>query len=270
MKSKATLNIYKSLNNITEYIDNNLKDNIDYRVLARFLGTNVYTMKRLFALITGIPISEYIRKRRLSLASYDLYEKKLRITDIAFEYQYGNATSFSRAFKKFHGINPSLMNKTTKLKNFPRITFKDAINSFSELNYEIVVMDELDLYGTSIPTNNNIIGRDAPIFFQETENRYFSNYGEVKYGMITYDDKRAESQKYYCLYNQAIQGFEHIKIPKSTWLKFSINSQKAQDIQNTSTRFYEEFLPSCKYSLKTLPELEFYHNGKTDFLVAIY
>ncbi len=264
------MNIYKSLNEITKYIDNNLENVIEYEVLAKMLGVNVYTMQRLFTMIAGITLSEYIRKRRLSNAGYDLYEGNLKIIDIAVKYQYGNSTSFSRAFEKFHGIKPSFVNKRTKLKNFPRIIFNEDINITTELDYEIVILDEMNLYGVSITTSNAKIGNDAPLFFKQTEDKYFAKYGEVKYGMITYDIKREESQKYYCLYDKKISEFEHIKIPKSKWLKFRINSQNSIDIQDISHRFYGEFLPSCKYNLKEIPELEYYHDGITDFLVAIY
>ena len=261
------MNIYKALNEITNYIDDNLEEEIDYTVLAKKLGVNVYTMQRLFSMIAGISLSEYIRKRRLSCAGFDLYEGNLKVIDVAVKYQYDNATSFSRAFEKFHGIKPSLVNKNTKLKNFPRIVFDEDVNIVSELDYEIVNLDEFDLYGVSITTNNDEIGNDAPLFFKKTEEKYIDIYGEIKYGMITYNDKREESQKYYCLYDKKIDGFEHIKIPKSKWLKFRIDSQKAKDICN---KFYGEFLPSVKYNLKQLPELEYYHDDVTDFLVAIY
>ena len=70
--------------------------------------------------------------------------------------------------------------------------------------------------------------------------------------------------------NHTRDEFEHIIIPKSKWLKFRINSQKSDDIQDISHRFYREFLPSSKYNLKEIPELEYYHDDITDFLVAIY
>ncbi len=264
------MNIYKSLNAITKYIDDNLEEDIDYETLAKFLGVNVYTMQRLFSMIAGIPLSEYIRKRRLSNAGFDLYESKAKIIDIALRYRYENATSFSRAFEKFHHIKPSLINKETKLKNFPRIIFNEDIKITTELDYEIITLDEMHLYGVSISTSNKNIGTDAPLFFQQTEEKYGKKYGDIKYGMITYDMDRIESQKYYCLYDTFIKGFEHITIPKSKWLKFRINSQNAQDIQEISHKFYEEFLPSAKYILKEIPELEYYHDNITDFLVAIY
>ncbi len=264
------MNIYKSLNEITKYIDNNLENVIEYEVLAKMLGVNVYTMQRLFTMIAGISLSEYIRKRRLSNAGYDLYEGNLKVIDVAVKYQYDNATSFSRAFLKFHGIKPSRVNKKTRLKNFPRIVFNENVNLTTELDYEIVTLDEMSLYGIFITTNNEEIGKDAPIFFRQTANKYLDKYGKVKYGMITYDIEREESQKYYCLYDTDIKEFEHIKIPKSKWLRFRINSQNAKEIQEISHKFYEEFLPSIKYNLKELPELEYYHDGVTDFLVAIY
>ncbi len=259
------MNIYKQLNQITNYIDEHLEDKIDDTFLAHFLGVNTYTMKRIFVMIAGISLSEYIRKRRLSNAGYDLYHQKQKIIDIAFKYQYENATSFSRAFEKFHGIKPSLVNKQTKLKNYPKIIFNEDIIITTELDYEIIELKEIHLYGISIKTNNNQIKRDAPAFFEQTEKKY----GKIEYGMITYDQSREETQKYYCLYNRVIDRFEHITIPSSKWLKFKIGSQNPKEIQEISQKFYREFLPSCKYNLKELPELEHYHDDVTDFLVAI-
>lgn len=264
------MNIYKQLNQIIEYVDNNLEEKISYEFLAKFLGVNVYTTQRLFTMIAGLSLSEYIRKRRLSNAGYDLYEGNIRVIDVAIKYQYDNATSFSRAFEKFHGIKPSQVNKETKLKNFPKIVFNENINITTELDYEIITLEEMDLYGISITTNNNNIGKDAPLFFKQTENKFLNKYGEVKYGMVTYDIEREKTKKYYCLYDKKIEGFEHIKIPKSKWLKFTIESQNANDIQEISHKFYKEFLPSVKYNLKELPELEYYHDNLTDFLIAIY
>lgn len=264
------MNIYKCLNEITEYIDNNLDNKINYDVLAKMLGVNNYTMQRLFTMIAGTSLSEYIRKRRLTRAGNDLYEGNLKVIDVAFKYQYDNATSFSRAFEKFHGIKPSKVNKGKKLKSFPRIVFNEEVNFTSELDYEITTLDEMNLYGVGIDTNNSRIGNDAPIFFMETERKYIKNMGPVVYGMITYDLKREESQKYYCLYNKENKDFEHIHIPKSKWLRFRIETQEVKDIQDMSHRFYCEFLPSMKFNLKELPELEYYHDDITEFLVAIY
>ena len=233
------MNIYKNLNEITKYIDDNLEEEISYEKLSKILGVNVYTMQRLFSMITDISLAEYIRKRRLSNAGYDLYKGNLKVIDVAVKYKYDNATSFN-------------------------------IKMTTELDYEIITLDKMDLYGVSIATNNSKIGIDAPLFFRNIIDKYSNKYGEIKYGMITYDIERENSKKYYCLFDKKIEKFEHIIIPKSKWLKFRINSQDAKEIQELSHKFYNEFLPSINYNLKELPELEYYHDNVTDFLVAIY
>lgn len=265
------LNIYKVLNEIVEYIENNLEEEIKYDVLAKMMGVNVYTMQRIFSLLTNITVSEYIRKRRLSNAGFDLYNSSIRVMDVAIKYQYDNATSFSRAFEAFHGIKPSMVNRITKLRNFPKITFDESINIIDSLEYKIVRFDKFELYGIGITTNNKNIGIDAPNFFENTDKKYHNKYGNIKYGMTIYEDEtRAECREYFVLYDRQIDDFQKVVIPASNWLIFRINSQCAEDIQNMTHKFYLEFLPSCKYNLRELPELEYYHDNVTDFLVPIY
>ncbi len=265
------MNIYKTLNDITKYIDEHLEEKIDYTILAKMMGINVYTMQRIFSLITGISVAEYIRKRRLSNAGFDLYSTKAKVIDIAIKYQYDSTESFSRAFKTFHGINPSLVNKFSKLKNYPRIILNEEVNITSELEYEIIELEQKELYGIGIKTNNENIGTDAPNFFMNCKLNYEEKFGKIKYGMIVYgDDIREQCSAYYILYDKKIEGFEKIIIPASKWLVFRINSNDAKDIQEMSNKFYFEFLPSCKYNLREIPELEYYHDDVTDFLVPIY
>lgn len=265
------MNVYKCLNDITSYIDENLEDKIDYVTLSRMMGVNSYTMQRVFSLIAGITLSEYIRKRRLSNAGFDLSQGKIKIVDLAVKYQYDNATSFSRAFEAFHGIKPSLVTSFSKLKNFPRIIFDEEVKETNELEYEIIKLEQFSLYGVGVETNNEKIGEDAPCFFDNVSLKYEPLYGKIKYGMITYeDDMRENCNGYFVLYDQNIESFEEFLIPEGRWLKFRINSQEPKDIQEMSHRFYLEFLPSCKYNLRDIPELEYYHDDVTDFLVPIY
>lgn len=90
------------------------------------------------------------------------------------------------------------------------------------------------------------------------------------YGMVEYEDKeRFYVKAYWVLYNKEIKGLEKKIIPKSKWILIRINSREAKDIQETSDKFYDEFLPSCKYNLRDLPEIEYYHDDVTDFLIPI-
>ncbi len=266
------MNIYKTLNEITEYIENHLEEDIDYNVLSKMMGVNSYTMQKIFSLLTNIPLSEYIRKRRLSNAGFDLYNSKLKVMDVAVKYRYDNSTSFSRAFEAFHGIKPSMVNKTSKLKNFPRITFNESVmkeaNSF---DYKIIELEKMTLYGIGVKTDNIKIKKDAPKLFKEVKSKYKNILGDIKYGMVTYESRALEiCNGYYVLYDKNYDGFEKVEIPEGKWLVFRINSQDAKEIQEMSETFYMNFLPSCKYNLKETPELEYYHDDVTDFLVPIY
>ncbi len=148
------MNIYKVLNEITLYIEENLESEIDYEILSKKMGVNEYTMRRVFSLLTNISLAEYIRKRRLSNAGYDLYNRSLRVIDVAFKYGYDNATSFSRAFTSFHGLKPSAVNKNSKLKNFPRIVFEEKMVTTEDIEYEIVELDEIVLFGKGTVVDN--------------------------------------------------------------------------------------------------------------------
>lgn len=99
------MNIYRELNKMIEYIEENLDSNISYMKLSQILGVNEYTMHRLFSLLCNISLVEYIRKRRLSQAGYDLYYQKGKVMDIAFKYGYENATSFPELLKNFMESN---------------------------------------------------------------------------------------------------------------------------------------------------------------------
>lgn len=90
------------------------------------------------------------------------------------------------------------------------------------------------------------------------------------YGMVEYKTKEREYVKaYWILYNKNIKGLEKKIIPKSKWILIRINSQEAKEIQEVSHDFYYDFVPSCKYNLRDLPEIEDYHDDITDFLIPI-
>lgn len=265
------MNIYHELNKMIEYIEENLDNEISYNKLSKILGVNEYTMQRLFSLLCNISLAEYIRKRRLSQAGCDLYYENSKVMDIAIKYGYDNATSFSRSFEKFHGIKPSQIKKNKKqLKNFPKLHFEENILKNNEIEYEIVEYDKFILYGKGMPTDEIHIAKDAPNFWSMMDKNYSNIYGTIDFGMILYEDRfNSDYLEYWVLWNKKIDCFEKIEIPASKWLVFHIPNSEAYDIQKKVHEFYYEFFPSCKYNLRDIPELEYYHDGVTDFLVPI-
>lgn len=121
-------------------------------------------------------------------------------------------------------------------------------------------------------TTYETINHDAPEFFARMRQKYLHKYGEIDYGMVVYEDRSDEfnyNYEYWIAYSKECSELEKIVIPKAKWLKFRVNSQEAKDIQKVSTTFFEKFIRSSKFSLRELPELEYYHDDVTDFLVPI-
>lgn len=261
------MDFYNNLNKMIDYIEENIDQDIDYQKLSRMVGINMSTLQRLFPLISGISITEYIRKRRLTLAGKDLVQNKMKVIDVAVKYRYNSATAFSRAFLRFHGIKPTEVKKTSKLVYYPKLVFKIPVIE-EEMQYEVTTMDSFSIYGIGIKTDNTKIRKEAPALFTKVK----KDYPMPDYGMIVYQDRfNSDQYEYWVLWKNKYPEMTEVKFPKSRWLKFRINSQEAQDIQEMSDRFYLKFLPTCEYSLKDLPELEYYHSDEevTDFLIPI-
>ncbi len=265
------MNVYQSLNQMIAYIEENLENEIPYEKLTKFLGVNEYTMQKLFTMLCGISIREYIRKRRLSNAGADLFRGE-KIIDIALKYQYENPTSFSRAFEKFHGIKPSqVKSHPDNLKFYAKLIFEENVSLEETIEYGIEKRGPLILYGKYIPTTETNISKDAPAFFQQMIAEYDSLYGDFSYGMTVYEGRFiTDHLQYWVLYDHPVPGFIRYEIPESTWLIFRSPSFHAEDIQAATDQFYSSFLPSgCPYTLRDLPDLEHYHDDVTDILIPI-
>ena len=138
--------------NLIKYIEDNLCEEINYKKLSMILGVNEYTMHRIFVFVTNYTLADYIRKRRLSMATLDLLEGKEKIIDIAIKYNYESAQAFSRAFKSMMGFNPSdIKNNKTNIKFFSKYELKDEDIS-NEFLYHIEENLEFNLYAISIKT----------------------------------------------------------------------------------------------------------------------
>ena len=108
-------------------------------------------------------VSEYIRKRRLTLAAYELFEGQERIIDLAVKYGYSSADSFTRAFAKQHGVLPTEVSKDTQLKVYPPVSFYVAFKGASELKFRIANINLIKLRGIS----KGFAGTAADRFEQE-------------------------------------------------------------------------------------------------------
>lgn len=266
---------HQRLNQVVDYLEAHLDSEINYLELAQLAGTSVHTLQRVFPLFADMTIADYVRRRRLTLAGRDLAQTNLRVADLAAKYGYTSAAAFSRAFSRFHGLQPRAAKlHHPKLKYYPKLVFGPLTTDHS-LEYEIVQLQPLELCGIKVSTDESHIRHDAPYLFAQALQRYAPTLGFPEYGMIAYNDTRCSSRdyEYWVLWStsQAKQspGLLPYAVSAKRWLKFSIPSQKATDIQAMSDLFYKKFLPTCSYQLSIEPELEHYHDGITDFLIPI-
>lgn len=261
------MNVYTSLNQMIDYIESHLTDNIDYQILAKFLGINVYTMERFFSLLTNVTITEYIRNRKLSMSFYDLYYKQDKIIDVALKYGYENPTSFSRAFQKFHGVKPSEVKKgNVQLQNYPKFHFDENVKTGKNLKYRICSMDQMTLYGKGKKCTEETISKVAPSFYNEM----YLKYHLKEYGMVYYENRFYSNNLEYWVLNETYEkGFDTFQLPASKWLVFQIDSKKPKEIQELSRQFYDYFLPSCNFNVRNIPELEKYYENYMELWVPI-
>ena len=137
-----------NFNGVIDYIEAHLTDGIRVEDLAKMTLTSVYEFRRIFSFVAGISVSEYIRRRKLSAAAEDLRNGKETVTEIALKYGYDTPSSFSRAFKEFHGISPTELSKgAAAARHFTRISFDLQVRGGREICCEIRDEESFSLRG---------------------------------------------------------------------------------------------------------------------------
>ena len=142
----------KRLNSAVEYMEAHLLEKIDYEKVAEIANCPAYHFQRMFFYMTNISVSEYIRRRKMSLAAVDLQDAGAKVIDIALKYGYDSPTAFNRAFQSIHGIAPSVAKKeNANLKSYPAIKFSVSVQGMEEMNFRIETKEAFRIVGKSCP-----------------------------------------------------------------------------------------------------------------------
>ncbi len=140
----------QSLSKAIHYIENNLTNDIGIEDISNNVYASGFNFQRIFNLVTGMTIGDYIRNRRLSLAGQELLHTKNRIIDIAIRYQYDTQESFSKAFTRFHGFTPSQVRKQKRqIKFFYPITIQVTIQGGFDMSRKVI--DNIPLHQLQYP-----------------------------------------------------------------------------------------------------------------------
>lgn len=144
------MNMLKQLNAAIEYIETNLCAEFDLDTVAEIACVTADSFIRFFSYMTGMTLTEYVRRRRLTLAAQDLQHSKATIIEIAIKYGYDSASAFSRAFAKQHGITPSIYRKSGgSLKIYSPVSFQIMIKGAKEMDFKIIELEDTKVYGLS-------------------------------------------------------------------------------------------------------------------------
>ncbi len=140
-------NIYQ-LNQVIEFIEKNIFTEINIGDLAKMTGLSVYEFRRIFSFVAGVPINEYIRKRRMSLCAEKLLNEEENLSDLSIMCGYDSPSSFSRAFKDFHGFAPSeTKNESQNLKTFTKVSFTANVVGGLDIKYTLRNFDDFYVCG---------------------------------------------------------------------------------------------------------------------------
>lgn len=258
------------LNKAIEYIEEHLTTEMDYEQLGCIACCSSYHFQRMFSYMAGMPLAEYIRKRKMSLAAVDLQGSDAKIIDIAEKYGYHSPTAFNRAFQSIHGIAPSkVRDEGISVKSFPPITFKITIKGAEEMNYRIETKEAFRIVGVSTPLEKEIEKNFAviPSKWQEvstngTLQRLIGMMNTEPMGVLgvsTCNDK--EPWRYYIAVSttKPNEELEEYTVPAATWAIFS-GTGTNESIQELERRIVTEWLPTSGYEYGNAPDIEVYIN----------
>lgn len=270
------------MNRALGYIEDNITSEISLEKAAKLACSSSYHFQRMFSFITGVTLSEYIRRRRLTLAALDLQIGNDKVIDIALSYGYESPDAFTRAFQRLHGVTPSAAREPgVKLKAYPRLTFHLSVKGDKDMDYRIVDKPAFKVFGKGIRVSEKD-GENyqrIPQFWAECRQSGFCTQlekladskaatGKTKLGICL--DYNPEQQEF--LYFMAVentrddipQDMIERDMPAATWAIFESVGAMPHAIQNLSKRIYTEWFPATGHERAGEFDMEVYPPGDLD------
>lgn len=265
------------IQNAIDYIEEHITEELDYGEIAKRAACSNFYFQRLFGILCGYSLGEYIRNRRLSIAGSELSVRNIKVIDAAMKYGYDSPESFTRAFVKFHGITPSQAKKDgSRLKNFSRISVQIVLKGGSVMDCKIVkkkafkVIGKVEKHSINNGENKNTIpefwershrdgtvkkllelASDREFIFGICCNHTLNDTQDFDYAIAAKcDDKLAASD-----------GYSVIEIPERTWAVFECTGPMPQAVQQLWHRISTEYFLTSKYKPTYEMDIEAYPAG---------
>lgn len=264
----------EKLQRIIDYIENHLQrkqEPIDPQEVSELAGCSFDFFQKVFSYMNGISFSEYIRSRKLTLAGYDLKSTDKRVVDISYQYGYDSPTSFTKAFRQFHGLTPKEARcGNRKLRVMPKM----QSSAKQQYSWRLKQIPAFRLIGKSIQCANGEQYIKIPEFWSDCQSSgFFSELisidtGKPKglFGLYRYWDSNANEIEYSIMVaadEPSPDGYSEARIPETTWAVFDCRGAVPQAIQNGWKYLQEEWLIRYPFEHADCPELEWYSIGNS-------
>ena len=141
------MNWISGIQKAVDYVEEHITMDLDFSEIAKQAYSSSFHFQRVFGILCGFTLGDYIRMRRLTLAGLELAATNIRILDIAVKYGYDTQESFSRAFTRFHGVSPSQARNGASLKSFPRLSVKLILTGANVTDYRIEKREGFQMIG---------------------------------------------------------------------------------------------------------------------------
>ncbi|MFV0352994.1 MAG: effector binding domain-containing protein [Oscillospiraceae bacterium] len=271
------MNWLNQLNDALNYIEKQLDKEIDPSQLAKIACCSVFHFQRMFSYMAGVSLAEYIRRRRMTKAAFDLQNSSDKIIDIALHYGYESPTAFNRAFQSVHGVAPSTARQEgIDLKAYPPISFKITIRGEAEMNYRIEKKDAFRIIGAKLEATWTAEKQEAfeqvPKFWGEQYQngliprlcQYMDGQPEGVLGVSVGDWQQDGTFNYYIAVSSTQplpEGLSEYEVPASTWAVFECRGAMPFSIQKMQERIMTEWFPNSGYQYADAPDIEVYTDG---------
>lgn len=266
-----------------DYIEQHLTEEIDYEAAAREAYSSSFHFQRVFSILCGFTLGEYVRMRRLSLAANDIIHTDEKIIEIAMKYGYDSPESFTRAFTRFHGVTPSEAKRGAVVKSFSRLSVKLTLIGGTTMDYRIEKVDALKIVCKKkqvTKPENATATADISAFWDDCTADgtiknilgYFPKEPRLKglLGICFSCDMEANKFPYgigveYDGRPLADDSLEVVEIPENTYAVFACRGKMPESFSDTYKKIVTEFFPqNPRYEYGQGVELEVYPSDDVD------
>lgn len=267
------MDAFTQLNKAMQYIEENLMGEIDDKELSRIACCSEYHFRRMFSFLAGMPLSEYIRRRRLAFAVTILKNSEEKIIDLALRLGYNSPDAFAKAFQNMHGVSPSQARKSNvTLKAFPPMTFRLTIQGGIEMNYRIVEKEAFFIAGIKkrIPLiyegkNPHMDSMWASLTMDDfAELKQLSNVEPtgILCVSVNFTERRFLAEGDYldqyigvATLKAVPERWETLSVDACTWAVFTVVGEFPKTLQDTWARIFAEWFPASGYESTGGPEI---------------